>query len=496
MQPQKKSLKPLLLLFLFCTRLSGFHIGSASEPAIEPMIGSAETAPLHLTVLQAVELAQLQNPQLQQLQDRLTLQQGKPPPRLRARLPRLFIEYSGSESYSWDTPYRLLHTLSGGFEIDLSDSGASWYRAQELKIEIKRTLLQIKELRQNNTLEVVQLCMQIFFHKRLADLLEEDLCFCRRLCRSADQRHNSGTISKQERYRINLETQEKELELEAEEIELQSLHSQLKLLLREGRQIELTGSLLQSGIENFHVLGQYDIADCRARAEQLSTEIAATRTDYRQAAALHSLQLRRLIPAVTVYSRIDFSGSDFPPATPALSFGLRVSAGAGRLAFSAENTVDRSHYSYGRSPAARAAIDLSEESGSSRRHTAEALHYARCRHRYSSERAGEKAEQLTTQLSHLTDLLKNRSDRCDLNRQLFEIRRQQFLFGTIGFEQLVEDREELTASLRDLLLLKQRYILTACRLLQHCALSDQITQLLKSFTGKKNERANQKGDFE
>lgn len=479
MQNPKTSLNRVLLLLL-CAHMSTIF-SAAADPASNAVHRSARR---HLTVRQAVEQAQKHDPRLQQLQDRLLLLRGQTPPRLKARFPRLFIEYSGSESYSWDTAYRALHTLGGGLELGLTDSGASWYRAQELKRDIQRSELQIREQRQSLTLEVVQLCMRIFFHRSLAALLNEDLQFYRRLCRSTEQRRLAGTVSGQEHRRILLETREKELVLQAERIELQDLHSQLKLLLREERPIELRGTLPDSEADYRGILAAPDRAVCRARAEQFSIEVTASQLDYRQASDFHSLQLRRYVPAVKVYSRIDFSGPEFPPATPAVSFGLSISSGAGRLAITAEDSVERSIISYGRSPAARAEFDLSGEAASPRRHTAEARQYARRKLRYTIRLASEQAARLCSERAQLVELRHNQADRSELKQQSFEIYRRKFRYGSADFEQLVESREEYTDSLRRLLQLEQACYLTACRLLQHCALSEQLTQLLARFNAE------------
>lgn len=456
------------LLILFC---SGLTPGFA-------------TPTLRLTVRQVIHRARSSDPGLDQLQHKLTRLREKISPRVRARLPRLFCEYEGSESYDWNSPYRRMHRLGAGFEVDLTDSGASWYRSRELQREIERTQLQISQLQQNLTLEMLQLCLQIFYHRRVVGLFRANLRFYRQLHAAAEQRTLSGTISAQAYQRIRLRTQEKALELQAEQLELQHLYSQLKLKLREDRRIELAGALPERRGAWQAILEKIDRKACRSHAQDCSLEPATARIDCRQAADQRALQLRSLCPAVRVYSRIDFSGSAFPPAQPMLSFGLKLSTGAGPLLLSAEDAASRSTYSYGRTPAARAEIDLTREPRSAYRETAEQLEYSRRKLDYTIALAGEQAEQLYSEATHLVNLLQNQTARLTLYERGRELEKQKFNFGSVDFESLVEHRSEYTEQMLELLQLKVRCTLTFCRLMQHCAIPEEITTLINLLSSQ------------
>ena len=448
---------------------------------------------LRLTVRQVVRRARESDRRLEQLQHNLARLREKISPGVRARLPRLFFEYEGNESYDWNSPYRRMHRLGAGFEVELTDSGASWYRSRELQREIERTQLQIRELQQSLTLEMLQLCLQVFYHGAAVRFLREDLQFWRRLQSTAEQRRLSGSISPQAYQRIRLRTRTKALDLQAEQLELQQLNSQLKMSLREDRRIELTGSLPDRRGSWQEILEKIDSNTCRSRAQGHSLEPAAARLDCRRAADRRSLQLRSLCPTVSVYSRIDFSGSAFPPGQPTLSFGLELSTGAGPLLLSAEDAASRSPYSYGRTPAARAEIDLAREPRSGYRTAVEQLEYSRRELDHSIAMAGEQAEQLFSETTHLVKLLQTQAARLALYEGKMVLQEQRFNYGSIGFESLVEHRAEYTEQMLELLQLKVRCTLTIFRLLQHCLLSDEITflmNLLSSQVGRSPDDSN------
>ena len=439
------------------------------------------TPAFRLTVEQVVHRARNSEPRLQQLHQHLVRLREKTSPRVRSRFPRLFLEYTGSESYDWNSPYRRMHRLGAGFEIELTDGGASWYRSRELQRQIERTQLQVRQLQQRLTLEMVQLCSQIFYHQRAAGLLRENLQFCRRLQATAEQRKLSGSISSQAYHRIRLRTQSKALDLRTEQLELQQLNWQLKLRLREDRRIELSGALPERPGAWQGILEKIDSKTCRARAQRCSLEPARARLDSRKADDQRSLQLRSLCPAVSVYSRIDFSGSAFPPGQPTLSFGLKISTGAGPVLLSAEESASRSTYSHQHAPAIQAEIDLAREPHSAYREAAERLEYSRRELDYTVAMAGEQAEQLYSENTHLLKLLQNQTARLALYERKLDLTTQKFRYGSAGFEKLVESREEYTEQMLELLQLKVRCILTICRLLQHCVMPEGLTTLIKLF---------------
>lgn len=481
MQLIRAARNPAALLMLLWTVLTVF---ADPDPTPDPSGGGR----LHLTVRQAAALALLHDPQLQQLQKTLEGLRGGMSPRLRARLPVLFIEYGGSEAYDWSSPYQLNHTIGGGFELTLTDSGDSWYRMRELRRELRRTKLEIRQQKQNLILETVQLCTDIFYRRTAVQLLTKELQLYRRLCRSAEQRQTCGSISLQNYRRLRIQAEEKALELQAEQLELQQLYSQLTLRVRhtDERSLRLCGSFPQPGPASFGEPGLPESEYFRARAVEHSVQVISARMNCAQAADQRALQLRRLCPKITVTSRIDFSGPHFPPATPALSFGLRLSTGPGRLSVSAKDSVSRSNYSYNRNPAAKLALDLSRPTASPHRRAVEKEQYARRELQHRTSLAALQAQKLAQETLHLQEQLQHQRASCELHRRELAIRRQEFEFGTADFERLVESRRQYTAGLLKLCRLNQRCLLAACTLLQLCALPERVSVLLGQLsTGEK-----------
>lgn len=476
---------PAALLMLLWTALTVF---AAADPTQDPSAAGR----LHLTVRQAAALAQEHDPQLQQLRKTLDRLRGRMSPRLRARLPVLFIEYGGSEAYDWSSPYRLNHTIGGGFKLTLTDSGDSWYRMRELRREVRRTKLLVRQQKQNITLETVQLCTDIFYRRTAVQLLTKELQLYRRLCRSAEQRQTCGSISLQNYRRLQIEAEEKALDLQAERIELQQLYSQLTLRVRptDKRSLRLCGSLPQSGPAPFGVSGLPESEYFRSRAVEHSVQVISSRIHCAQAADQRALQLRRLCPKITVTSRIDFSGPHFPPAVPALSFGVSLSTGPGRLSVSAEDSVSRSNYSYNRNPAAKLALDLSRPTASPHHSAVEKEQHARRELQHSTSLAALQAQQLAREILHLKQLVQHQRQSCELHRRELAIRRQQFDYGTAEFERLVESRRQYTADLLKLYRLKQRSLLAACTLLQLCALPERVSALLNQLSKEEKGATN------
>jgi outer membrane protein TolC len=437
----------------------------------------------HITVRQAAARAQAQDPQLQQLQNTLVRLCGRMSPRIRAHLPVMFLEYSGSETYDWSSPYRLSHTLGGGFELTLTDGGESWYRMRELRREVQHTELQLRQRKQEILLETVQLCTDILYRRAAAELLTEELQLYHRLSRSAEQQQESGTISLQDYRRIRIEAEEKSLDLQAEQLQLQQLGSQLtmKLGYPDPPRPHLTGTFPRHSPATAENPIQPESEYFRSRAVHHAVRVIDSRINCERAADQRSLQLRRLCPKITVTSRIDFSGPTFPPASPALSFGISLSTGPGRLSVATKDSTNRSAYSFSRTPSARLAVDLSQSAATSRRRAVENLEYARRELQHSTNLAALQAQQLAQEAGHLAELAQHQRESWELHRRELKIHRQKFEYGTTGFEQLVESRQQYTASRLTFYRLNQRYLLTACKLLQLGALPERIFTLLDQF---------------
>src|SRR6056297_1985982 len=316
-----------------------------------------------ISVAKAIQEAQESDPQLQQLERRLHYTRSTLPPQLRARFPRIFVEYEGSERYGLEEPYTLTHNLGAGIEVELTDQGRSWFSAQEKTREIEQLVLEIRLRKEAITSQLIELCLDILYSKAVIAHMGQLLELYTRHLRSTDQQYASATISAHSYQRLQLEFESKQLEMSAEELSLQNLYSRLGLYLDSNSYAipQLKGNLPRVYSDNSNSQLPLQPAFYQEAAQENNTEVIRQELRCCSTADRHSLKLRQYCPQTTVFARIDFRGSEFPPASPYLSFGLQLSGGAGKLGVAAGNTSSYSSYTYAAGPTAQAAVDFSQK---------------------------------------------------------------------------------------------------------------------------------------
>ncbi|MCF7914244.1 MAG: TolC family protein [Spirochaetaceae bacterium] len=455
---------PPLRLECFILLLSMFW---PALPAAEP-----------LSIAEAILQAQKSDLQLQQLEKRLQQVRNSVSPQLRARLPRVFVEYKGSESYGLEDPYRLTHNLAAGIEVELTDQGRSWFSAQQKTHEIERLMLEIRLRKETITSQLIELCLDILYSKAAIEHMSQLLELYTRHLHSTDQQYASATISAHSYRRLRLEFESKQLEVAAEELSLQNLYSRLGLYLgSEPPTIpKLKGSLprIYTGSIGSRLPSQP--AFYQKAAEENNTEVIRQEIQCRSTAARLSLKLRQYCPQTTVFARIDFRGSEFPPASPYLSFGLQLSGGAGRMGVTAGNTSNYSSYTYTGSPTAQAAVDFSQKEAETRGMVSMQLQQARRKLQVIRSSAGTQALRLSSELSHLKEVQKNLLAQTQLHRESCSIKAKQFDFGNRDLRELVEAQQTYMDSRLKLYRIIRSCLEVECSLLQVCGLSRHIPE--------------------
>ncbi|MFO7731492.1 MAG: TolC family protein [Spirochaetia bacterium] len=464
--------QPLLCLESFLLLLSMFWQGST---------GAAAEA---ISVAEAIQQAQESDLQLQQIEKRLHQARSSLSPQLRARLPRVFVEYEGSESYGLEEPYRLTHKLGVGIEVELTDQGSSWFSEQEKARKLEQLKLEIRLRREAISSQITELCLNILYSKTALKHMEQLLELYSRHLHSADQQHTSATISAQRYRRLGLEYETKQLEVGAEELRLQNLYSRLELSL--GSESPPT-SQLKGSLPRFYTgsIGSQlpsQPAFYKEAAQKNNTEVIQQEIRCRTTADRYSLALRQFCPQTLVFARIDFMSSEFPPASPSLSFGLQLSGGAGKMEAAAGNTSNYSSYTYAGSSSAHGAVDFSQKTSETRSMLRLQLQQARQKLQVARSSASTRALRLYGELSHLKEVQKNLLAQTQLHRESCSIKADQFDFGDEDLRDLVETHQTYTDSLLELYRISRSCLEMECSLLQTCGLSRYIPGVLKSLS--------------
>lgn len=487
----------ILLLIMFWQGLPALSGVPAAEPTFPGTALRSTTAlpgvaagriesvgPESISVAEAIQHATDSDMQLQELEKRLRHAQSSLSPQLRARLPRVFVEYEGSEGYGLEEPYKLIHNLGGGIEVELTDQGSSWFSAQQKNREIEQLMLEIRLRRETITSQIIELCLDILYSKTAIDRMDHLLELYTRHLHSADQQHASATISAHSYRRINIEFESKQLEAAAEELTLQHLYSQLGLYLglESPPNPQLKGSLprIYTGSIGSRLPSQP--AFYKRAAQANNTEVIRQEIRCRTIADRHSLKLRQLCPQTVVFARLDFRGSEFPPGSPSLSFGLQLSGGAGKLGVAAGNTSSYSSYTYAGSPTVHGAVDFSQTESETRDMLALQLQQARQKLQVTRSSAAVQALGMFSELSHLKKSQKNLLAQTRLHRESCSIKAKQFDFGVGDLHELVERQQAYTDSLLELHRISRRCLLAECSLLQACGLSTHIPVVLEGLS--------------
>jgi len=459
----------ILLLFMFWLGITGTAGDSVLAPAVK--------------VSEAIQHAQDSDLQLQQLEKRLHQARSTLSPQLRARLPRMFVEYEGSERYGLEEPYELTHSLGAGIEVKLTDQGSAWFSAQQKTREIERIILEIRLRKEAISSQLTELCLDILYSKAAIEHMGQLLELYTRHLHSADQQHASATISAQRYRRLRLEFESKQLEIAAEELSLQNLYFRLGLYLdsKTSPVPELKGNLprVYTGSSDSQLPSQP--AFYQKTAQENNCEVLRKEIKCRSISDRNSLTLRQYCPQTLVFARIDFRGSEFPPDSPSISFGMQLSGGAGKLGVTAGNTSHYSSYTYAVSPSAHAAVDFSQRESETRNMVSLQLQQARKELQVSRSSASTQALQLFSELSHLKEVQKNLLAQTQLHRESCSIKAKQFDFGDGDLHDLVEKHHVYTESLLKLYRVSRNCLIVECSLLQTCGLSRHIPGVLESL---------------
>ena len=479
------------MFWLVTTGTAGDPLFSAMNrlPSVHSLTGGAAIAQKLpktklISVAKAIQEAQESDPQLQQLERRLHYTRSTLAPQLRARLPRIFVEYEGSERYGLEEPYTLTHNLGAGIEVELTDQGRSWFSAQEKTREIEQLALEIRLRKETITSQLIEICLDILYSKAATVHMGQLLELYTRHLHSIDQQYVSATISAHSYQQLRVEFESEQLAVAAEELTLQNLYSRLRLYLDSDSStiLKLKGNLPRaySGSSNSQLPPQPSFY--QGAAQENNTEVIRQEIRCRSMADRHSLKLRQYYPQTTVFARIDFRGPEFPPASPYLSFGLQLSGGAGRMGVAAGNTSNYSSYTYTGSPTANAVLDFSQKEAETRRMVGIQLQQALQKLQVIRSSAGSQALQLCSELSHLKAVQKNLLAQTQLHREGCSIKAKQFDFGDEDLHELVEAQQTYMDSLLKLYRISRSCLVVECSLLQTCGLSRHIPKALKSLS--------------
>jgi len=383
-----------------------------------------------------------------------------------------------------EEPYTLTHNLGAGIEVELTDQGRSWFSAQEKTREIEQLVLEIRLRKEAITSQLIELCLDILYSKAVIAHMGQLLELYTRHLRSTDQQYASATISAHSYQRLRLEFESKQLEMSAEELSLQNLYSRLGLYLDSNSYAipQLKGNLPRVYSDNSNSQLPLQPAFYQEAAQENNTEVIRQELRCCSTADRHSLKLRQYCPQTTVFARIDFRGSEFPPASPYLSFGLQLSGGAGKLGVAAGNTSSYSSYTYAAGPTAQAAVDFSQKETETRSMVGMQLQQARQKLQIIRSSAGAQALRLYSELTHLKEVQKNLLAQTQLHREGCNIKAKQFDFGDEGLHELVESQHTYMDSLLKLYRISRSCLVVECSLLQTCGLSLYIPRVLKRLT--------------
>lgn len=449
--------------------------------------GSAVPTLLHsdsITIPKALALAEKSDIYLQQLRNQLQRTNRGLPPQLKARLPVFYAEYEGNESCNHNTPYSITHKLSGGIEVNLTDSGTSWFRSQDLQRQASRLGLEIRGRISQLTYDLISLCSDILYSKRVHRNNSEVLEMYTRHLHSAEQQFSDSTISAHAYRRLQLQYEAKKLKLAEERLNLQEMYTRLQLLLRTNDNSPLQ---LEENIPQIYtgIIGKFLSESSqfyKDRAEKHNIDVSRIQLKLSSIKDQRTYKYRQLCPHAVVFGQVDFTGGSFPPAAPALSFGLRISGGGGPVGVSVDNTGNYSPYMYSQAPSTHVVLDFSKPAEETIHQLTQKIRHTHAELKEAREDAGAQAVRLFEELHTKKQIQHNINAQTNLNYKMYHIKKQEFEFGNAKLIDVVESRENYDKNLLKLYRISRDCLLIECSLLQHCGLSSYIPKLVHALS--------------
>ncbi len=452
----------------------------------------ANSLPASNTLAKVISLAESSDVTLRRLLHRKKSAVPSLPAPFRARFPRFYAEYSGNESYSSTTPYSLTHILSGGIEVQLTDRGTAWLEKQKQKRQYTQITLQIRERKNQLTSELLSLCAEILYSEQVLVHSSEMLDMYKNYLHIASQQFTDATISHHAYRELQLRYHTKKLEAAEEKLQLKSKYRKLEFYThyrsnpgkstgtqcREKLQAELP--ILYSGL-----IGNDLSSDphfyCQ-KAKHNCSQVKNIELSCRRMHDQKKYKIRRLFPETAVYAQIDFAGPAFPPSSPALTFGLHISGGAGVFGFSSATTGKCSPSTYSQEPDTQVALDLSHQGEHTFRQIKQNISHIKEELHYSRAKAGMQAIRLFEELQNMKEVQNNLQERSKLKFKAFTLKKQQFEFGNVHLIDVIESRQRYTHSLLELYKMSCDCFLLEYSLLVHCGLEQYVPELLKTFS--------------
>jgi len=449
--------------------------------------GTAAPVFLHsdsITLPKALALVEGSDIYLQQLRNQLQRTRSGLPPQLKARFPVFYAEYEGNESCNYNTPYSLTHKLSGGIEVNLTDSGSSWFRSQDLKRQASQLDLEIRGRISQLTYDLISLCSHILYSKRVCRNNSEVLEMYTRHLHSVEQQFSNSTISAYAYRRLKIQYEGKKLKLAEERLNLQNMYTRLQLLLRtnDDSSLQLEESLPQTYTGIIGKTLSESPQFYKERAKKHSIDVSRIQLTLSGIIDQRTYKYRQLCPHAVVFGQVDFTGRSFPPAAPALSFGLRISGGGGPVGVSVDNTGSYSPYMYSQAPSTHIALDFTKTSGETIQRLTQKIRHTREELKEAREGAGAQAVRLFEELRTKKQIQRNINAQTNLSYKMYHIKKQEFEFGNARLIDVVESREAYDENILRLYQISRECLLIECSLLQHCGLSSYIPKLVLALS--------------
>ncbi|MFO7848873.1 MAG: TolC family protein [Spirochaetia bacterium] len=463
------------IVLLFCLLSAGSEVASGdTKPAEQPEGGGNETVSFE----EAKEKTLSASPELNFSRSALGAASSHISPLITDRIPSLVLSYSGRNEYEAGTPFSPFHSMSLGIEIRLMDGGRTLLKNRVNKTEISEARLNLKKVENALTDRVAESFSSALLAEKRLSLLQESYASAFRHLGIALRRLSQGKITEDELSSISLKV--RKLGLSVRKAELSLLEHRSSLITLTGEEAYSSEGKIKVDYVPFTSVSALPREELIDSARQNSPDSIESGIALERAEISAAQQRRKLLPSLSLFSSITFTGSDFPPLTPEVTLGFTIRSEGEKSSISYTGSAASHHYGEGGHDSVSARFPL-YSSGKKRKISELRLDRMRREHSGFHRNLAHSIERRYNEIR----LIESERDilRTSLAVRERSHRKEELLYrkGQTDLSELLESRRKLTETRIELYQTAVSLFLSEYRLLLFCGMDKKASELTTRF---------------